>query len=271
MRKFSSLEKEILEKLVNSRALNEQGLLLCSKFLEDNYVGQAFELSLMVSSTKRKVFIVIPSNKSNYEEFQREKLIFIITFFNLIEELKAERKIYLIGDGRGDVILGPQFDNKITLAQDIDNIICDSFFKLITVTEELRELVRNNFQSLDEIHHIQNIEIANQSLKEAKQSVVLSEESLKESKRSVRKASYTIYTSVILALISMFSAFYIANKQAENEIKIDKNQYENVISKVDSLSKLLENMGLQMNKYIISDTIKTIVTKPVEIKKDKNH
>ncbi len=242
MRKFSPLEKEILEKLINSKALNEQGLLLCSKFLKDNYVGEQFELSLMVNSKEREVFITIPFKKYNYEKFLREKIIFVITFFNLIDELKSERKIYLVGDRIDDVILGLQFDKKISLAEDINNIICDSFFKLIAITEELRELVMNNFKSLEEIHHLQNIEIANQSLKEAQKSVALAEESLKESKKSVKKANYTIFTSVILALIGLFSSFYIANKQTENEIKIDRNQYESVINKADTLSKLLKNI-----------------------------
>jgi len=269
MRKYSSLEKEILEKLINSKALNEQGLLLCSKFLEDNYIGEDFKLSLMVGCTLKKVFIVIPSEEFKDEKFRREKVIFIIAFFNLIEELKMERKIYLIGDGTGDVILGPQFDNKISLSQDLDNIICNSFFKLIAITEDLKEFVKNNFQSVEEIQHIQNIEIANLALNEAKQSVLIATESLKESKSSVRKANYTIFISVILALISIFSSFHIANKQAGSMIKIDISQYDNAISKVDSLSQSLKSIETHVNEIILLDTLKTIVTNPIKIEKVK--
>lgn len=266
MRKLSSLEKEILDKLINSPALKEQGLILCAKFLEDNYIGKDFEMSLLVKCSTKQVFMSIPKKKQDFDEFQRKKTIFIITFFNLIKDLQDGRRLYLIGDDDKEGILGPEFEVKVNFAPDLNSIICDTFFKLIYVSEDLIDFVKNDFQTVDELQHKENLKVASSSLEEARKSVTLSEKSLHQARQSVSRATIAIWVSVLLALISISSAFYISNLQAKNETKLNNKQFIELTNKLDSVTKNLEKVKQEIGFSKMPDTLKTVVIEPIELK-----
>ncbi|MBN1187522.1 MAG: hypothetical protein JXB49_34920 [Bacteroidales bacterium] len=211
MRKFNLLEKEIIEKLVNSPALNEQGLILCSKFLEDNYIGERFDMSLAVECIEKKVLMLLPK-KENFEELQRAKIIFVITFFNLIKDLQNERQIYLIGDNDKEGLLGPQFSEKISFAKDLDEIICDSFFKLIAVSQDLVEYVKNDFKTDEEIRHNETLRIS----------------------------KIGIGVAIIIGLSSIILCIY-SDKISDNTVKLDTKQFNTLIKYQDSIGNNMIN------------------------------
>jgi hypothetical protein len=221
MRKLNSLEKEIADKLVNSYALKEQGLYLCSKFLEDNYVGKDFEMSLAVKCKDKKVFMLIPKKETNFEDFRREKIVFIITFFNLIKDLQDERKIYLIGDNDKEGLLGPKFAEKITFSPDLDSIICDTFFKFIAVSQDLIEYVKNDFKTDEEIRHDQTLKIS----------------------------KIGIWVAILLGLASIILSVYIDNND-DNTVKLDSAQFEYLIEKQERAISNQEKINKSLINYI---------------------
>lgn len=218
MRKFNLLEKEIIEKLVNSPALNEQGLILCSKFLEDNYVGERFDMSLAVKCSEKKVLMLLPK-KENFERFRREKIIFVITFFNLIKDLQNERQIYLIGDNDKEGLLGPQFSEKISFAKDLDEIICDSFFKLIAVSQDLVEYVKNDFKTGEEIRHNETLRIS----------------------------KIGIWVAIIIGLSGIILSICL-DRTSDNTVKLDKKQFNTLI---ENQEKVIVNQD-SIESYIIN-------------------
>jgi hypothetical protein len=212
MRKFNSLEREIIEKLVNSPALNEQGLVLCSKFLGDNYIGKDYNISLAVKCKDKKVLMLLP-RKDNFEKLQREKVIFVITFFSLIKELQDERKIYLVGAIDEEGLLGPEFSEKISFAKDLDKIICDTFFKLITVSQDLVEYVKNDFKTDEEIRHNETLVIS----------------------------KVGILAAILIGLSGIILSLYMENT-SHNTTKLDTNQFNYLIETQDKVIQSQTNI-----------------------------
>jgi len=227
MRKFNSLEREIIEKLVNSPALNEQGLILCSKFLEDNYIGEQFDMSLAVKCIDKKVLMLLPK-KENFEKLQREKIIFVITFFNLIKDLQEERKIYLIGDNDKEGLLGPQFSEKISFTKDLDEIVCDTFFKLIAVSQDLVEYVKNGFKTDEEIRH----------------------------NKTLRISKIGIWVAIFIGLSGILLSIYL-DKTSDNTIRIDAKQFNTLIETQEKVIKNQKSVENYMIDFLDSTKIET--------------
>jgi hypothetical protein len=232
MRKLNSLEKEIVDKLVNSYALKEQGLYLCSKFLEDNYIGASFEMSLAVKCKDKKVLMLIPKKETDFEDFQRGKIIFIITFFNLIKDLQDSRKIYLIGDSDKEGLLGPKFSEKVSFAPDLDAIICDTFFKLIAVSQDLFEYVKNGFKTDEEIRHNQTLKISR----------------------------IGIWVAILIGLSSIILSLYLDNK-VDNTLKLDPTQFDNLIQHQNKAINNQDKMNESLLRYIDTVNINNSDTK----------
>jgi len=135
-------------------------MCLCSHFLEEYYIGESFEMSLAVKSKENKVLMLLPNKEGNFENFKRQKIMFIITFFTLINDLQERRKIYMIGDSDNEGLLGPSYSEKISFTPDLDSLISNTFFKFIMVTQDLVEFVERGFKADEEIRHVQTIRIS---------------------------------------------------------------------------------------------------------------
>lgn len=225
MRKFNSLERDIIEKLVKSPALNEQGLILCSTFLEDNYVGEQHDMSLAVKCIEKKVLMLLPK-KENFEKLRREKIIFVITFFNLIKDLQEERKIYLIGDNDKEGLLGPQYSEKISFSIDLDKVICDTFFKLIAVSQDLVDYVKKGFKTDEEIRHNETLQIS----------------------------KIGIWVAIFIGLSGILLSIYLG-KYSDNTARLDTTQFNSMI---ENKKKEIENHIIDFldSTKIEIDTIK---------------
>jgi hypothetical protein len=51
-------------------------------------------------------------------------------------------------------MLGAQLEELIALSPDINNLICDNFFKFILLSEELIEYARRDFLTKESIRHL---------------------------------------------------------------------------------------------------------------------
>lgn len=203
MRKFNLLEKEILVKLVNSDVLKEQGLIQCLKFLEDNYVGHNFDTSIMF--VKGKAIIISTKNKD-----PKSKMLFFITFFNLLKDLQDMRSIYIFGDNTtNDSCLGNQHnESAMKLPLDICPYAYDTLAKYILVSDDIKDLVENNFKTVEDRRHRKEIKIARGSL---------------------------VITFIAL-LFSFISPFVFSTKIEQNQIDSIRTDLRQIDSSIDKLS-----------------------------------
>src|SRR5690606_16477092 len=158
---------------------------------------------------------------TNFGDFKRGKIIFIITFFNLIKDLQDARKIYLIGDNDKEGLLGPKFSEQISFTPDLDKIICDSFFKLIAVSQDLIDYVSNGFKTDEEIRHNQTLEI---------------------SRIGIMVAIFIGISSIVLSLF--------LNNKADNTLKLDPIQYDDLIQHQIKAINIQDEMNESLLRYI---------------------
>ena len=149
MRTFNSKEKEILKKMMAHPMLFKQGVLRPSVFLDSHYVGPNHKISLFFKSSENLVMLSFPKegNESN------EALLFIMVFFLLLRDLEKEGLLSCTGDSTDlNASIGSQYTegNNVKLSADIAPIVCKYFDNILIISEDLKEIVKNNFKSKDE-------------------------------------------------------------------------------------------------------------------------
>jgi hypothetical protein len=152
MRKFNQLEKQIIKRLVSHPILAEEGMIRTSVFLEDNYIGQKHDLSMLIKSDEKLVIISGPQPR---EEF-KEKIVLIITMFILFRDLREEGMLSIVGDSQNiSGALGEQYKDgqSVKLTDDIARIIMEYFNNLIFISEEVRQFVNNDFRDQEQIRY----------------------------------------------------------------------------------------------------------------------
>lgn len=151
MRQLSDFEKQVIRDLVGHSALKEQGLVLFALYLESCHFGPAHDASLMYTPEGR-VYI---STLNEDTDQARKKFVSSITLFNLFRELRNDGLIILLGDSKPQGCLGSQYQEGTTfeISSPINSFICEALTKYVMVTEELSQLVKNNFKSLEEKRH----------------------------------------------------------------------------------------------------------------------
>jgi len=63
-------------------------------------------------------------------------------------------KLSIIESEKKEGMLGAQLEELIALSPDINNLICDNFFKFILLSEELIEYARRDFLTKESIRHL---------------------------------------------------------------------------------------------------------------------
>jgi hypothetical protein len=151
MRRFSAFEKKAIRRLVNHDALQEQGLVLMTLYLESNYFGPENQASVMYTK-ERKVYL---STSTHDMESAREKFVQSITLFNLLRELRDAGLIVFLGEPEPQGALGEQYKQGITFEVNapFNAFICECLTKYVMVTEELVQLVSDDFVSPEERRH----------------------------------------------------------------------------------------------------------------------
>jgi hypothetical protein len=117
--------------------------------------------------------------------------------------------------------------------QKVCHLIIENILKTIVVGQYLVDYVNNNFKTREQIRHDQAIELSDNNLKVAK-------ESLRKSSQAILIAVAVGCLSILLGLISLF-------KPEKEEIKLDSKQFNKLNTSI------IENKNIQ-------DTIKTQVS-----------
>lgn len=297
MRAFNDSEKAML-KLIT--AINRGSMTTCDRFLQDNFFTKQFGRAMIVDHTQKLVRYYIDASSFGNITKVREANHDLFEVLNLLAYLKERRYVTIVTasnpisnaqgmysdfdinsyikqnrtilSNSGIYIKHSNTDeiydsnNKLILKGGLLNeyydFIRENVFGLIFPSEELIQFVKKEFKTAEDIKHEENISIANDSLSEARNSVVIS-------KTSVSRATVAIWVSVLLALISISSAFYIFNLQAKNETKLNSNQYYELTDKLEMVSKSIEKVKQEINIIRVPDTIKTVIVEPVELKSKK--
>jgi hypothetical protein len=162
MRKLNTLEKNILKKIVEYKPMLEDGMFVCNGFLGDNYIGKKYGASLAVSKSKEQFVLFLSKKQNENEKLRRQKIMFIITFFKLIDYLDKNGFIETLdSDSKNEEgMLGLQSEHMITFSRGLNEIVFNSFFKFIIVSQDLIDIIDNDFQTDERLLSIKNLKIS---------------------------------------------------------------------------------------------------------------
>lgn len=274
MRTLDQDEKQILTEIVQS---HRQGQLTCLANLVDRYlVDKDIYIDFTKKTAKVRFDQQVFLNNNNLPDIARETSWILMKFVNLLKYFQNQDYLYLWNETQnnqqnryGKLEVGhADISHAVNDAQ-VEELLVDYSFRTIIVGQTLVDYVANDYKTTEELQHEENISVAQASLEEARQSVVLSRESLQKARTSVSRATVAIWISVLIAFASITTSFYIANKQADNEIKIESGQFDKLTNEFDQLEESITTVKDDLDKFELPDTLKTIVTEPVKIEKSK--
>lgn len=139
---------------------------------------------------------------------------------------------------------------------DAIKLILEYSLKTILINQSLREYVKNDFKTEDDIKHQQNIglseenlRIANNSLEIANQSLEASKEALNASKESLKKANITIWITIGIFVFATIINLFIAFRNPE-PIKLNSQQLNELKKNQDNILLELKNIKQKIEKKI---------------------
>jgi len=151
MKKFTLLEKQLLQEIISSEMYHAQGVIRPSVFLDEYHVGPDHDLSILFGPDCHKVMVSYPKRDSN----ETAPLLLIVTFVHLLKRLEHDGLIYWVSEPLEKTVnkaQGSQYTdgNNILLPSSIGGYLQDQFTNIFTPTEDLLDLVKNNFTTPDE-------------------------------------------------------------------------------------------------------------------------
>lgn len=157
-RAYSDTEKKIITAIVNDPSRNEEGMVLIARFIDDHFIGPKWGISVIIQRKPvRKVMLSIPEKD---KITLQKKTIFTLTLFYLLQDLQEQGLLTLIGDSESEnQQLGSQFKDgqTIDLPEPVAGIITDSLTKFAFASENLTQLVANDFKSPEQRRHQQTM------------------------------------------------------------------------------------------------------------------
>lgn len=261
---LSDLEKEFLKRIVD-----------LSERTHDMFLGNLLDKDL------RNIDVYLDRQR-NIAEFRFDQQFFPAdtnfvykvremswTFMKLVKLLKyleGENYLYLYQESEpentsrfGQLIQSNPYITYQIYDPDIKKLLIDYAHRTIIVGQTVIDYVKNNYQTLEQIRHIENKQIAEQNLKVANDSIDKAEIGIIQSKKSVKTATWAIIVSIALGLISIWTSFYLSEKQSKNPITIEKTQFESLKHDIKSIDSTITNLK-------IVDTLKTEIVNEIEIK-----
>ena len=159
MRNFSKEEENILNQLISSNTLKLEGMILFDVFLEDYFFGDEHNSNIYVDSGTQEVFLSI---RSDDIVERREETVRVIVMVNLLMNLMDLGIISFIGmQNEIKKCSGQQYNNTLVkIDQPISSFLLEKLGNFILPSEELKELVNNNFKNLEAIRHRQTMILA---------------------------------------------------------------------------------------------------------------
>jgi hypothetical protein len=161
MRKFNNLEKQFLRQIVSSKMYLEQGVLRPSVFLDEHYVGPQHSLSMLFHLDGQRILISYPKRNAN----ETRPLLIVVTFFYLLNFLEKDGLIYWLESSPekpSGVAQGEQYTDghNILITGEFTQVIRSYFLNIFVPTQDLVDLVKNNFITDEELRHRRNFRIS---------------------------------------------------------------------------------------------------------------
>lgn len=153
MRRFSKEEQNILMQLVESNILKSEGMVLLDIFLEKNFFSHDYSKSILVDPNTKKAFLSIDSLD---KDECRKEIVEVTRLVNLLINIEKLGFVSFIGrENQIKNAIGNQYHNGTTigLAPPLSTFLYTKIGNFMLPSEELKELVNNNFKSAEEIHH----------------------------------------------------------------------------------------------------------------------
>jgi hypothetical protein len=261
---LSELEKEFLKRIVD-----------LSERTHDMFLGNLLDKDL------RNIDVYLERQR-NIAEFRFDQQFFPAdtdfiykvremswTFMKLVKLLKyleGKNYLYLYQESEpentsrfGQLIKSNPYIAYQIYDPDIKKLLIDYAHRTIIVGQTVIDYVKNNYQTIEQIRHIENKQIAEQNLKVANDSIDKAEIGIIQSKKSVKTATGAIIVSIALGLISIWTSFYLSEKQSKNPITIEKTQFESLKHDIKLIDSTISNLK-------IVDTLKTEIVNEIEIK-----
>lgn len=159
MRNFSEKEKNILKNLINSNTLKTEGMIMFDVFLENHFFGDEHSSNIYVDSKAQEVYLSI---KSDDKIEHRKEVIKVIVLVNLLTYLVHLGIISFIGEEKEiEKTSGQQYSSApVRIEKPTSSFLLEKIGKFILPSEELKQLVDNNFKSSEEIRHRQTMILA---------------------------------------------------------------------------------------------------------------
>ena len=191
------------------------------------------------------------------------------TFMKLVKLLKyleSENYLYLYQESEpentsrfGQLIQSSPYITYQIYDPDIKKLLIDYSHRTIVVGQTVIDYVKNNYQTLEQIRHLENKQIAERNLIIANDSLDKAEIGLTQSKKSIKTATRAIIVSIVLGLISIWTSFYLSEKQSKNPITMEQKQF-------DSLNQNIKSIDSTIMNFKLSDTLKTEIVNEIKIK-----
>lgn len=271
MRNFSEFEKKAIKKITEKEFSDTNVLDLLSDIALNEHRGihidfENKKLTAIIKPTDSLFFNELVESVFLIKYLEKESLIFFHS--NYEPPSKGDylkHKTSLINSDTSKAYTKNEFSTTI-----FDDIV--NFQKTYFVcSTELIEYVKNDFKSLEQIRHEENLKESEKNLVIAKQSLDKSDTGLELSRLSIKKATLAIFISIALGLISIFSSFYFAHKQSDNEIKIDQKQFELMRNKIELIETNIDSINFYVKKIKVPDTITSKIVNVPKIKTAGNN
>lgn len=161
MRKFNALEKQFLRQIISSKMYLEQGVLRPSVFLDEHYVGPHHALSMLFHLDGQRILISYPKRSSN----ETRPLLIVVTFFYLLNFLEKDGLLYWLEPSTekpSGVAQGEQYidGHNILISGEFAQIIRNNFLNVFVPTQDLVDLIKNNFMTDEELRYRRNFRIS---------------------------------------------------------------------------------------------------------------
>ena len=257
MRKFNLREKSII-KILSKIDINTTSTF--RKFLQDNYFTKKKNDILIINHIKKEVILYIPKNNYENEQKKAQAIGELWEFITLLSYLVETRYLYILpikleslidflyegfangidsnkeyiyhkGENGTITKIYPyriQQDNgeithKAVLFKDLYDDICKYLLGIVYPTEELKDLVNNNFKSQEDIHF--------------------------------SKQKKLMWIGIIVSMITSLISIWIGIKTSNENSELIKNQTM-IIKELNNNEKYQNNIKIKLLNNILKE-IKT--------------
>jgi len=287
MRQFSTLEKNIVKRLAEWELhlqINPINHFMVTFDALINDISTKYNGQIIFSGMGGFPFVEIHTAHSSTLQnhtFNNQMTRDIINTVNFLDYLSKNELIYFISPNNlMPILFSPATIGVIngTDTRHTNRIGDKSFFEKVEVyfnkeiypTQTLIDYYNNDYKSDEEIKHIQNLKVAEdslietrnglqisiESLEEARKGLKISEDSLKESKKSIDLASdalidsqknlkiakIALYSALILGIIGTFGSagevYYAWVSSKNTDTKIDSMQFQSITKQLDKLNEI---------------------------------